>query len=130
MTTTLSPATPAIAIDLDTLSPKRRESLELAAAAGASENILNRLASANRVSRKPSILLPRHRFAYLSRGRDWCRRGKGATARWGEEEDGGWRVSTPGRWIVGGNDGFSRKGEVCWDVESVPIGDETWFLAN
>lgn len=47
-----------------------------------------------------------------------------------KRRDGGWRVSTPGRWIVGGTDGFSRKGEVCWDVESVPIGDETWFIAS
>lgn len=76
-----------------------------------------------------TICLPPHRYEGLSRGRGWARKGRGANAEWGERTDGGYRVG-PGRWTVGGNDGFSRKGEVIWTVEHIRVGEETWTVAK
>ena len=48
---------------------------------------------------------------------------------WGQRTNGGYRIS-PGRWTIGGNDGFSRKGEDVWNVEHVTVGSETWTIAK
>lgn len=74
-------------------------------------------------------MLPPHRFESLSRGSGWCRKGKGDSATWGERTDGGYRVG-PGRWIVGGNDGFRRKGSDEWTVEHVTVGGQIWTVAS
>lgn len=88
-----------------------------------------RLGEALRVGRQSTIVLPAHRLEGLSRGKGWARKGKGSAAEWGERESDGYRVG-PGYWTVGGNDGFSRKGETQWAVEHVTVGDATWTVAS
>ncbi len=111
------------------LSSKRLEMIWDAAAAGASVEVLDQIRTCLRVTRKPTIILPRQRLENLSRGRGWCRQGRGDKATWGEREDEGYRVG-PGKWVVGGNDGFNRKGEDHWEVKHLTIGTETWTIAN
>lgn len=88
-----------------------------------------KLGNAASVARKATVTLPAHRFEGLSRGKGWARAGKGASVAWGERTGRGYLVG-PGRWTVGGNDGFSRKGENIWVVEHVTVGGETWTIAN
>jgi hypothetical protein len=45
--------------------------------------------------------------------------GRGKSAVWGEGVDEGYRLRSEGKWIIGGHDGFSRKGEDVWDVRRV-----------
>jgi hypothetical protein len=87
------------------------------------------LASALRVSSGSTITLPAHRYEMLSRGRGWARKGQGQSASWGNRTDRGYEV-TPGRWVVGATDGFSRKASDAWVVKSVSVGSETWLVAN
>lgn len=108
---------------------RRTQRLAVAAELGADEAALRALASALRVSRSTEITVPAHRYEGLSRGRGWARRGRGARAAWGERADGGYRVG-PGRWTVGGSDGYARQGEVVWDVAHVQVGSETWTVAS
>jgi len=107
----------------------RTERLQKAIDLGASDATLKALAEAYRTGMGPTIILPAHKYENLSRGKGWCRKGRGDSATWGEREAKGYRVG-PGRWTVGGNDGFSRKGETLWDVEHVQVGSETWTVAN
>ena len=109
--------------------PQRFYLLQEAAEKGSSPEILALLLGAVLVRRKDSILLPPHRYEGLSRGRGWCRKGKGENVTWGDREDNGYRVGR-GRWIVGGSDGFTRKGETAWDVFHVVVGAETWTIAT
>lgn len=88
-----------------------------------------RIGDASRCARKPTVVIPRHRFEGLSRGRGWARKGRGNNVEWGEREENGYRVG-PGKWTVGGNDGFSRKGENIWTVEHVQVGDQIWTIAS
>ena len=122
----------ALAAGIEPLLPLnsgRMESLRIASEAGADMATLTRIAAALRVAREPTIVLPMQRLEKLSRGKGWARKGKGSAAVWGEREDGGYRVG-PGKWTVGGNDGFSRKGEDGWAVEHIAVGAETWTLAS
>lgn len=107
----------------------REESLAIAAGLGADAATLEVLRAATRLSRRDTIVLPHHRFELLSRGKGWARKGQGKDVTWGERADGGYRVG-PGRWTVGGNDGFTRKGEVIWTVRHVQVGAQTWTLAD
>src|SRR5690606_24636110 len=107
----------------------RRESLRLAIEAGAPRKTLEQIAEAVRVKRCDTITLPPGRYERLSRGRGWARKGKGASAEWGERVDGGYRVG-PGRWSVGSSDGFNRKSSTDWSVEHVAVGSETWTIAS
>lgn len=112
------------------VTDSRKETLARALELGASDERLVELRDAPRVSRKETIVLPPHRFEGLSRGRGWCRKGRGDSAVWGERTDqGGYRVG-PGRWEVGATDGFARKRTVSWDVRHVVIGGETWTIAK
>lgn len=112
-----------------TVTDARRASLARAIELGADEYTLCELVRARRVSKSATIVLPPHRFERLSRGRGWARKGSHATATWGEREENGYRVG-PGRWVVGGSDGFSRKGQDTWTVEHVQVGSETWTIAD
>lgn len=116
-------------LGLADISEARLESLLLAMAAGVSDETFRALGEAMRVNRAATIILPAHRFEGLSRGRGWARKGKGDSAEWGEREKGGYRVG-PGRWTVGGSDGFSRKGSDSWTVAHVQVGAETWTVAS
>jgi hypothetical protein len=113
-----------------TMSPARAETLEIARAAGASLEVLEAIRAAKRVARRDSIRLPVHHLETLSRGTGWCRHGRGPTAIWGEREDGGYRVGTPGVWIVHGSDGFRRARDETWTVEHIQVGDATWTIAS
>lgn len=88
-----------------------------------------RISDAMRVAKSMTVVLPAHRYEGLSRGKGWARQGVGKSAVWGERVSGGYRVG-PGRWTVGGNDGFRRKGETEWNVEHVTVGGETWTIAD
>jgi len=112
-----------------TPSPARIARLAKALELGATDSVLEEICNAARTSERATILLPRNRLENLSRGRGWCRKGKGDKAEWGEREDDGYRVG-PGRWTVGGNDGFSRKNEDSWLVKNVQVGDQIWTIAN
>lgn len=117
------------ATNSDPISDSRRESLTRAVELGADDDTLVALCDALRVSRSDSIVLPAHRLENLSRGRGWARKGSRDSAVWGERTDKGYRVG-PGRWTVGGNDGFRRKGEDTWTVAHVPVGPQTWTVAS
>jgi hypothetical protein len=111
---------------------QRLEVVLEAAALGADATALCRIAAALRISRRETVVLPLHRYARLSRGRGWARLGRGHQVTWGAREpgpDGGYRVG-PGRWTVGGSDGYARKGEDEWTVEHVAVGSETWTVAS
>jgi hypothetical protein len=103
--------------------------LQRAHDAGASDKVILALATAIRIATRDTIKLPAHRFESLSRGRGWARKGRGDSAEWGERVDGGYRVG-PGKWTVGGHDGFSRKGQDTWTVAHVTVGSETWTVAS
>lgn len=112
-----------------TVSDARRDTLARGIALGAAEGTLAALRDAGRVSRGNAIVLPAHRLEGLSRGKGWARKGRGNNVEWGDKTEGGYRVG-PGHWVVGGNDGFSRKGETTWDVEHIQVGTETWTIAD
>lgn len=111
------------------VSETRRESLQLAIAAGADRATLDQLAEAVRLSRQSTIKLPRGKYEHCSRGKGWARKGRGADAEWGENTGSGYVVG-PGRWTVGSNDGFNRKSSEQWDVVNVTVGTEIWTVAS
>jgi len=127
-TTTTTPTLDAI-LSGHTVSDTRRQSLELALSLGADEQTLIVLRDALRLKRADTIVLPAHRLEGMSRGRGWARQGRGDSAIWGERTDGGYRVG-PGRWTVGGHDGFQRKGQDEWRVRHVAVGAQTWTVAD
>lgn len=110
-------------------NPGRIARLAKAIELGATDDVLEALCDATRTAKAATIVLPPHRYEGLSRGKGWARKGRGNTAEWGDRTDGGYEVG-PGRWIVGGNDGFSRKGETPWTVKHVTVGAEIWTIAN
>jgi hypothetical protein len=122
-----APAASALPADLD-VSDERRALLERAAA-GASAEVLRRLASATLVAEGETIVLPSLRYESLSRGRGWARRGRGDSVEWGVRVPGGYRVG-PGRWIVGATDGFSRRDSRAWTVAHVAVGESVWTVAS
>lgn len=112
------------------ISDKRRESLVMAIELGASDKLLVQIRDAIRIARNSTtIVLPSHHYEGLSRGKGWCRKGRGDGAVWGERTDGGYCVG-PGRWTVGASDGFSRKGSDDWQVTHVIVGGRTWTVAS
>jgi hypothetical protein len=111
------------------VSDVRRGTLSRAIELGADDTTLTTLRDAVRVSRKSTIVLPANRLEGLSRGRGWARKGKGASAVWGERVDGGYEVG-PGRWNVGASDGFTRKKSNDWQVKNIAVGGETWTIAD
>lgn len=115
-------------LQLADINESRLQSLALAHPL-VTDEIFALLSNSLRVRRTATMVLPAHRFEGLSRGRGWARSGRRDNAQWGERVDGGYRVGA-GRWTVGGNDGFSRKGEDTWDVRHVTVGTETWTVAN
>ena len=48
------------------------------------------------------------RYGGLSRGKCWGRQGTGDAVRWADKS-GSALYLTPGRWVVGSDDGFRRK---------------------
>lgn len=129
MTTTTTTPTLDALLSGHAVSDTRRQSLELAISLGADEQTLIILRDARRLKRADTIVLPAHRFEGLSRGRGWARQGRGDAAIWGERTDGGYRVG-PGRWTVGGHDGFRRKGQDEWRTRHVAVGAQTWTVAD
>jgi hypothetical protein len=118
-----------LGLDALPLGDSRVETLRIALALGATPPAIRALACALRVAREDTIALPAHRYEGLSRGKGWARRGKGPDAEWGERVGGEYRVGV-GKWIVGGNDGFKRKGEDTWTVEHVRVGTQVWTVAS
>lgn len=118
-----------MSIDTSNLKASRRESVELAAELGADDTTLQRLASALRLRRRPTVVIPRQHLETLSRGSGWCRKGRGTSAEWGTRVDDGYEVG-PGLWVVCGKDGFSREKRETWKVEHIPLGDQIWTIAN
>lgn len=117
-------------LNISGLSDGRSNSVKIAHDAGVDDATLKRIAEAIRVKRdSETIVLPRNRLELCSRGRGWARIGKGDKAQWGERVDGGYEVG-PGRWTVGGNDGFTRKKEDVYDVKHVTVGGKIWTIAN
>lgn len=108
------------------VSDARVITLIRAAVTGLTPAQLKTIASAARVAKGDTIVLPTGKYDHLSRGKGWCRRGKGDSATWGQSVNGGgWKVG-PGKWTVGSSDGFSRKEQVEWDVKNVG----GWTIAN
>lgn len=118
--------------DTTGLGEKRRESIAQAVALGAKRETLRMIATAARVSRGSTIHLPTGRYYSTSRGKSWCRKGKGDEAKWAEVVPGkGHCVTEPGRWSVGSDDGFRRRETpTIWDVEQIKVGEQTWTVAN
>jgi hypothetical protein len=112
------------------VSDSRMETLSIAMELGADEVTLATLRDALRLSRGTTIVLPAHRYESLSRGRGWARMGRGDNAIWGERTDSGdYRVG-PGRWSVGGSDGYRRKDSTEWTVRHVAVGTQAWTIAD
>lgn len=76
-----------------------------------------------------AVVLPANRLEALKHGKGWARRGSGDDVTWGVRVEGGYRVTRPGKWTVGGNDGFSRKRQDAYTVTRVKIGDLFWIVA-
>jgi hypothetical protein len=109
---------------------RRRESLRIAAELGADTATLRQLAAATRLRRGDTAILPAGRYAHLSWGRGWARKGRGENAVWGERtEAGNFRVG-PGKWVVGSNDGFRRKETTSFNVRHVQVGEQTWTIVE
>jgi hypothetical protein len=83
---------------------------------------LRKIFGADRLARKGEIQLPKGRFANLSRGRGWCRRGDGTFF-----DD---HIVGPGEYSVGSHDGFHRKERTFWKVEHIQVGSQVWTIAN
>lgn len=111
------------------VSASREITLNLAIELGADQATLETLRDGTQISRGPTAVLSAHRYEGLSRGRGWCRMGRGDNAKWGERTDNGYRVG-PGKWIVGATDGFSRKGSIDWTVKNIKVGDQIWTIAD
>jgi hypothetical protein len=73
------------------------------------------------------IYLPLGRYEHCSRGKGWCRLGSGSSVTWGERTDKGYFADQVGKWVVGSDDGFSRKDKTEWKVEQ--LADNVW-IAN
>jgi hypothetical protein len=110
-------------------NPSREATLTAAIKLGASAAALRSIALSRLVSKSLTIALPPHRYEGLSRGKGWARKGSGDSVVWGEKAREGYLVG-PGRWVVGGNDGFNRKGENHWEVEHVQVGSSIWTVAD
>ena len=110
-------------------SSERLSLMEFAANHGADDALLKKIAWASKSSRSALITLSPHRFENLSRGWGWARKGKGKQVEWGERVSEGYRVSA-GTWTVGGGDGFSRKGQTVYTVETFELGGQTFTLAT
>lgn len=110
------------------VSGARKESLEIAADLGADDATLKTLAEAVRLRRRDTILLPA-KYAHTSRGKAWCRKGRGDNAEWGERDGNAFEVG-PGDWTVFSSDGFRREQRVEWEVRHVQVGDQTWTIAD
>ena len=115
-------------LSLTACSPARLETLAIAHPV-ADDATMAVLAAAVRVGRKETVILPADRLESKSRGRGWARQGNGAVVVWGERTDGGYRVG-PGKWLVGGTDGFQRQETTNWDVKHIQVGGETWTIAD
>jgi hypothetical protein len=98
---------------------------------GATFKTLKALASAWRVSKKPSVEVPPGKFENLSRGRGWARLGSGQGVTWAQKLDNGnYKLDQEGKWHVGSTDGFKRKSDVEYVVKFHPVGDKTWTTAH
>lgn len=106
----------------------RMDILADAADAGVSDADLAKMAKAPRIAEGDRITLPRHKLENLSRGKGWARCGSGRSAEWGQRCADGYRVG-PGFWVVGGSDGYTRKGEITWDVTHIRAGGKVWTIA-
>ena len=113
---------------LDAPSALRLVSLDLASPLVDDETFVL-VANANRCSRSETIILPAGRYEGLSRGKGWCRLGKGVHAEWGERTDKGYRVAKVGTWLIHATDGYSRHDELSWDVSRITVGNALWTLA-
>lgn len=111
------------------ISTARQETIDTARALGADEATIEKLTTAVRVRRAADILLPMEHLETLSRGKGWCRSGRGDSATWGIREEGHYRVG-PGEWVVFGSDGYNRRKQTEWVVENVQVGEQTWTIAN
>jgi hypothetical protein len=106
------------------------EAVATAHEVGISDDDFIALCLARRFARKTTVVLPQGHLEGLSRGKGWCRKGKGDSAEWGEREGAkGYRVG-PGDWVVGHSDGFSRKRQDRWRVRHITVGGETWTVAD
>jgi len=105
----------------------RKESLKLAFELGATEKTCRKILTAAKVARDGGTISIATRYGSLSRGKCWGRNKK--TDEWADKSDGTVYL-TPGRWMVGSSDGFSRKEKAAWKVEKVSVGEQEWLIAN
>lgn len=98
--------------------------------AGVDDATLSALAAPRRAMPGTTIRLPAHHYEGLSRGRGWCKKGSGPSVEWGTRADGGGYIVGEGRWEVGGDDGFRRKGKHVWVVRTIRFGDLVWTVAD
>lgn len=107
----------ALAIRFPHASEKRLEHLVKAASAGATDAQLDRVAVVRATSTEESIPYST-RYGHHSRGKAWARQGSGSSPIWAEK-NGGTVYLTPGRWVVGSDDGFRRKEKVTVKVTNI-----------
>ena len=105
----------------------RLESLEIANPHVKDGTFLE-LYNAHKLSRLPSIVLPKHRFASLSQGRSWCRNER--TKEFANEYIASSEGDKVTKFTVGGNDGFRRADKVTWDVWHIAVNGNIWTVAS
>lgn len=116
-------------LGLTDIPSRRMDMLSEAHAAGVSDKTFSAISDALRAEPRGAVVIPVHDYESTGRGRGWARQGEGAKAKWGKRVSGGYEVG-PGTWIVGGDDGFKRKGQHTWKVEHVQVGPSTWTIAK
>jgi len=60
------------------------------------------------------------RYAHLSRGRCWGRQGTGAEVTWAPTSGSEVTLPAPGKWVVGSDDGYSRRDKKTYVVVAEP----------
>ena len=98
-----------------------QEAIEL----GVDYPTLAKIAEAKRISNGETITLPQCRYAHLSRGTSWIGAGHSGPVSFLRSHSVG-----PGKYRVGGSDGFKRKETLKWTVEAIKVGPKTWTIAN
>jgi hypothetical protein len=115
-----------------TVKDRRREFLLRAMELGATDDAIRTLAKSKKIFARPNGNLSPLRYESLSRGRGWCRLGKGDNVVWAQKgDDGRYIIDMEGRWSLGATDGFSRKETEEWVAKRVKINSTvSWMTLN
>lgn len=127
MTKTIEERIDEIGFELESVTQARLDFLK--ANPTCTDKQIEAVLEAHRFSAGDHILLPSGRYDNLSRGRGWCRLGRGPDAQWAHDDGDGYIVSKTGTWTVGSTDGFSRKENLTYKVKKLKVGSSVCWIA-